>query len=227
MKQMIYRGFGPRTVTQLHKGNYKGFDYYILAMGNSHPCAYVDVVNTSLKYIPYRDIDVRCHGGLTYSEEHLSTVENEGWFIGWDYAHYGDFIGCDMDYNDGILSEGKKWSTEEICLECRDVINQIIWLENKSEHKFIDASILCNRIFEDGKGFDRKNGDKNFILGVESALEIIHNMPDADIKPIVHAHWTFTYYNSFVCSNCSHSSDNEFCYCPNCGAKMDIDNNLN
>ena len=51
--------------------------------------------------------------------------------------------------------------------------------------------------------------------------QVIDETPTEDVTPVVHAHWTFTYYNSFVCSNCSHSSDNEFCYCPNCGAKMD------
>ncbi len=67
-------------------------------------------------------IDV--HGGLTYSSDKLyigiNTVLDNSWFIGWDYAHLGDyvsFIDCIGD---------KKWTTNEMIEECKNVINQII-----------------------------------------------------------------------------------------------------
>ncbi len=44
-----------------------------------------------------KEIDLDVHGGLTYSNNYLCISENkkvEGWiFIGWDYAHYGDYAG--------------------------------------------------------------------------------------------------------------------------------------
>ena len=33
---------------------------------------------------------------ITYAEESLQAVDKKGWFIGWDYAHYGDYTGDQM-----------------------------------------------------------------------------------------------------------------------------------
>ena len=72
--------------------------------------------------------------------------------------------------------------------------------------------------------YDRKNGNKHFINGVESVLEYAENLPAADVAPVIHAHW-IRYPDCGVtkCSNCGWSI--EECwnsdYCPHCGAKMD------
>lgn len=80
----------------------------------THPVAYVQ--------IPSKPIDTReisCHGGVTYSEGDLNIdgFEVKGFWIGWDYAHWGDCFGC---------LRGKKWTTEEIVEECKNVIDQLI-----------------------------------------------------------------------------------------------------
>ena len=57
----------------------------------------------------------------------------------------------------------------------------------------------------------------------------IENFPNADVAPIVHAHWInknlHGYEWIFVCSNCDYIDGYPFNdrsnYCPNCGAKMD------
>lgn len=57
----------------------------------------------------------------------------------------------------------------------------------------------------------------------------IENFPNADVAPIVHAHWISKnphgYEWIFVCSNCDYIDGYPFNdrsnYCPNCGAKMD------
>jgi hypothetical protein len=119
MKEMIYSPKRLNPPERLADGNYKGFDYYVLNLG-THPCAYVDVTDTKLNHIQYNDIDIECHGGLTYSRGFLITVDKEGWFIGWDYAHFNDFSG------DGLFSRyGKKWTTQEMVNECKRVIDQI------------------------------------------------------------------------------------------------------
>lgn len=126
MKDMIYREI--RTFEMLGIGQYKGLNYYIVSLG-THPCAYVDVSETKLNNVDYNDIDIRCHGGLTYSRNYLYTVRNDGWFIGWDYAHYEDFV-CDMkDFNCAFSSNDKKWTTCEIVNECKSVIDQIVAME--------------------------------------------------------------------------------------------------
>lgn len=76
--------------------------------------------------------------------------------------------------------------------------------------------------------YDRKNGNKHFINGVESVLEYAENLPAADVAPVVHGRWLRD--DDFViCSQCeaemnqknSLGVDNFKNYCPNCGAKMD------
>ena len=115
---------------QIAAGTYKGLDYYVLSFG-THPCGYVNVAGTKLYCKDYYDIDIECHGGLTYANKNLRTTNIVGWFIGWDYAHYGDYMGGDSLYLFDLTSCGKRWTTEEIVEECKNVIEQIIRLENE------------------------------------------------------------------------------------------------
>lgn len=124
-KEMIYQAKRLTPPEQVAIGTYKGLDYYVLNLG-THPCAYIDVTDTSLHGIEYEEIDVVVHGGLTYSRPSLATVDKTGWFIGWDYAHYGDFTGADMMFPPELQLGGKQWTTEEIVIHCEDVINQMI-----------------------------------------------------------------------------------------------------
>lgn len=106
-------------------GLYKGFHFYILTMG-SHPCAYVDVIGTKDYRFCADEID--CHGGITYESTELATVDYKSYFIGWDYAHYNDFL----VFNDRLAKEygepyrAHKYTLTEIVKECVNVIDQII-----------------------------------------------------------------------------------------------------
>ena len=122
-KEMVYSAnrINPERIAE---GTYKGFDYYVLNLG-THPCAYVDVTETLLNGKEYDSIEIQCHGGLTYSRDYLSTVDKKGWFICWDYAHYGDFAGYELKMPIGIRTCGKKWTTAEIVNECKQVIDQL------------------------------------------------------------------------------------------------------
>ena len=121
---MIYSAKRLKSPEMLADGEYKGFHFYVLNLG-THPCAYVDVTETDLNGKDYTDIDISCHGGLTYSEEYLHTVDKKGWFIGWDYAHYGDFAGHELNMPVYMRTGGKRWTTAEIVEECKQVIDQI------------------------------------------------------------------------------------------------------
>ena len=83
MKEMIYSAQKLNPPEMLADGEYKGFHFYVLNFG-THPCAYVDVTETDLNGKEYTDIDISCHGGLTYSMEYLNTIEKTGWVIGWE-----------------------------------------------------------------------------------------------------------------------------------------------
>ena len=76
--------------------------------------------------------------------------------------------------------------------------------------------------------YDRKNGNKHFINGIESVLKYVENLPAADVAPVVHGRWISKNHHGyewvFVCSNCGYIDGYPFNdrsnYCPNCGAKM-------
>lgn len=74
--------------------------------------------------------------------------------------------------------------------------------------------------------YDRKNGNKHFINGIESVLEYAENLPAADVAPVVHGRWIYKDDSDmWVCSRCGRSvnADPEGIdlYCYHCGAKMD------
>lgn len=69
MKEMEYMTKQVRIV--LDSGNYRGFNYYILNLGN-HPTAYIEIPKSSKYYEKdMYDIDLDVHGGITYSADHL------------------------------------------------------------------------------------------------------------------------------------------------------------
>lgn len=130
MKQMIYTPNRNDKGEILATGTYKNFKYYVVSYG-THPCAYVDVSNTSWANKDYHENDIDCHGGLTYGRDYLSAVGTERangkWYIGWDYDHYGDYTSNPYINMFGIYREcEKRWTTEEIVAECKNVINQIV-----------------------------------------------------------------------------------------------------
>lgn len=67
-----------------------------------------------------------------------------------------------------------------------------------------------------GKDKDRRTWAK--------AICVLHDMPTADVAPVVHGRWEeYLIPNILCCSNCDWGID-PLCkspYCPNCGAKMD------
>lgn len=54
------------------------------------------------------------------------------------------------------------------------------------------------------------------------ARELIEQAPAADVAPVVHAQW-----KDDTCTNCGYGVQpwNNTGYCPNCGAKMDKEDN--
>lgn len=123
MKKMEYKNEMSREL--LAKGEYLGYKYYILSLG-THPTAYVEIPKDekhSLEEIEALEV----HGGITYNENILNIGEKalKGWFIGWDYAHYGDYLGYEMLYPERYRTNGKKWTSMEIKEEAYKVIDQL------------------------------------------------------------------------------------------------------
>lgn len=87
------------------------------------------------------------------------------------------------------------------------------------------------------------NDDDTFI-SLAKAHDRIEELPVADVVEVVHGEWVenITYHNAnslfreygfdvaetllyHTCSCCNALGSNSFNYCPNCGAKMDGENN--
>ena len=45
--------------------------------------------------------------------------------MGWDYAHYGDYAGYEDKLPIGLRTEGKRWTTEEIFKDVKEVCYQV------------------------------------------------------------------------------------------------------
>lgn len=68
----------------------------------------------------------------------------------------------------------------------------------------------------------------------KEAIECIEVMNAADVEPVVHAKWVeYPRVHYFKCGNCKYTvpykkamlynGKREYNYCPNCGAKMDLE----
>ena len=79
---------------------------------------------------------------------------------------------------------------------------------------------------------DRKHANKHFILGIESVIEFVEDLPAADVAPVRHGRWLTTdaYPHHLYCSVCYktyaknakwvNELDLPTNYCHNCGARM-------
>lgn len=125
-KQMIYQK--NKHIELLYSGVYKDIIYHIISYG-LYPCAYIEIpIKNPLYEIKYYDMYesgfyINVHGGFTYSQHSLMGINTDNWILGWDYAHYDDYI---YGLNDN--SRLKKWTISEIEKECQEVIEQIIKL---------------------------------------------------------------------------------------------------
>ena len=123
MVEMVYgiNRIGPKIIA---KGNLFGYDFYVLSYG-THPCCYVRIpVGHKFYDVDYDDIPFYCHGGLTFGERDLFDSTDEDYFIGWDYGHAGDFSGFDMSF--GFGSNGHKYTTKELVLDCLESIRDFV-----------------------------------------------------------------------------------------------------
>lgn len=122
MKEMIYSGI-KRGYEILYEDILNGYHFAIVSLWR-HPCAYVELSCTHPLYEKYYDdLDIYCHGGLTYSEHGLLPIDHkdhrDGWWIGWDYAHTGDYTPSFPHPDE------KKWTTQEIFADVVRVIDQL------------------------------------------------------------------------------------------------------
>ena len=116
-----------RTLEVIYSDYFAGYKYFIINYG-THPCAYIEIPKDHPFYgVSYIDIEdnynIKVHGGFTYSNDSFLLLDHT-WILGWDYAHCNDY--SIYAENCSFLHDLKKWTTEEIIEECKDVIIQLM-----------------------------------------------------------------------------------------------------
>ena len=127
LKPMVYES--ERTREILAHDVIDGIEFYIVSLG-THPCAYIYVsprnpISRMSSEFSWSDLSEKiiCHGGVTWFDSCLPDNKrySAGKWLGWDYAHAWDWIGG----GNYCLTDSKKWTTEEIFEEVRNVIAQV------------------------------------------------------------------------------------------------------
>ena len=118
---------------ELHaKGNYKGMFYLVISNGmGCFPLCYIGIPSNNLFYhidfsdrhnLSVQEINKNVHGGITWDDENLpnpySLHSGDRKWIGWDYAHVGDYTGNQIN--------GKQWKVSEVVEEAKQVIDVIM-----------------------------------------------------------------------------------------------------
>lgn len=174
MKEMIYQENRKQEI--LYVGEYKGYKYLILSMG-IHPTAYVEIPEGhKLNGVNYDDIDIDVHGGLTYGHNGLLGIESNCYYIGWDYAHYGDYSGCDMLFPKDLKSNDKKWTTEEIKNDCESVIRQIVDMDEEDYLELLPEDELYPILDSKVKINKNKRIDFNFRVLKDKINELVEEI---------------------------------------------------
>lgn len=151
MKQMIY-GARKHTPEVLYEGEYKNHKFAILSLG-THPTAYVEDKIGLIGYEDFRLNGISVHCGFTFHDTGYwgKASEKISW-LGWDYAHFGDFKGY-YPTDNPFYYQTKQWTTAEIYEEVKSVIQQIIKVEgyaSSDEAKCIQAMLEdCREAYYD------------------------------------------------------------------------------
>ena len=97
--------------------------------------------------------------------------------------------------------------------------------------EYIEREALMRRIKEiHCAECDRYHGVRYTACGVDDTLDYIDSEPPADVAPVVHGRWVekekYTFgiiYDCSLCENRILDNGHSWNYCPNCGARMDLE----
>ena len=114
------------------EGTLDGYKYFIKTNG-MWPVAYVKTTKKQLlKYHDYAK--TVAHGGFTFSGE-FPSGEPEGYWLGWDYAHVGDYVplfpSCEAMRT--LYGEPHKWTIDEIMEDVKRVVELLKGEDNEQD----------------------------------------------------------------------------------------------
>lgn len=164
-----------RYVGPLATGTTDGVEWIILNLG-THPCTYLNVEGTKYENIHYDDIPLSVHGGLTFSGK--LDCHPDGVWIGWDYAHHGDYTTLNYALN------GHRWTTDELIRQAEDAAKEFSELL-KADNRSIIINKISDTITEeirlDGKTtvYDDLGNEEEMYTLIEKSYKL--NVPLAPI----------------------------------------------
>ena len=134
IKEMVYQAewLTSDDAIILARDFYKDYEYFVVSYG-VHPCAYIALREGQPFYsaTDYGDVNINCHGGCTFVEKGYKNLFDSNYkVIGWDYGHYNDFSGSSIKWGTKWNERSKKWTTEEMIQECKNVIDQLYFFEH-------------------------------------------------------------------------------------------------
>lgn len=93
----------------------KGIRFIVVSL-HSHFTAYLGIHESHpLAGESYDNLNIDCHGGLTFSGEGNESIRPKGFYwYGWDYAHCGDLTFFGIGDIDNILMNDKDWTLQEV-----------------------------------------------------------------------------------------------------------------
>lgn len=94
----------------------------IIVSYGTHPCCYVKFPGIE-DIASYDDVDdIHVHGGFTFLGSFVN-LKVDGIWLGWDYAHCGDYFHTGWDItNKDHASYGKAWTLDELKAELHKAI---------------------------------------------------------------------------------------------------------
>ena len=131
-KEMVYNGKNKSEIICFKEFD-DGTALAVINVRGSHPCCYIQFpdINKVHDYNSFELYDKETdkyggvHGGFTFLGE-LKNYGLEGTWIGWDYAHLGDWTQS-IPVERDVFShfDEKKWTTKELLEECLDALQFI------------------------------------------------------------------------------------------------------
>lgn len=113
---------------------YKGFECLIrLAEWSGHLNGYVKIPKTHPAYFKdYDELDIECHGGLSFSGFLTDRKGERKWYIGFDCAHAGDLTPriSEQFPISNLLFGYEIWRDEEYVTDnLKNIVQQLIGME--------------------------------------------------------------------------------------------------
>lgn len=115
------------------EGEMDGYKYFIRTNG-MFPTAYVKT--TKKKLLEYQGYaKTVAHGGFTFSGK-FPSGEPDGYWLGWDYAHAGDYMALFPNLNDAakmLYGEPHKYTVQEIMEDVKRVVELLKGEDNEQD----------------------------------------------------------------------------------------------